>query len=76
MQLLDDLETPGHAPRNAIVYSAAIGACEEAKEWRQALHLLRRLGAAADLVAWNATLAALARGGQWQMAVAMLWRRG
>ena len=38
-----DLAFETGTPRNTIVYSAAITACEKAREWRHAMDLLSRM---------------------------------
>lgn len=60
---------------NSKAYRAAIAACGEAGQWRQAVALMRQMqkrGIAADDASYGASIEACARGGKWQHALALL----
>lgn len=63
---------------DVVTFNALITAHANAQpqaQWERSLHLLRSLtshGIAPDIISYNAALAALGKGGQWQQAVALL----
>ncbi|CAE8601479.1 unnamed protein product [Polarella glacialis] len=59
---------------DAVTFNAAIGACERAQRWSEALSLLSsmlRQGVPQSVVTYNAVMAACANGKQWERALSL-----
>ncbi|CAM9221077.1 unnamed protein product [Ectocarpus fasciculatus] len=60
---------------DVVTFSAAVAACRDGGEWRQALALMEEMQAAGikpDQIAYGTAVSACAMAGQWQKAVALL----
>ncbi|CAE7559987.1 unnamed protein product [Symbiodinium natans] len=69
LQLLREMPKQQVAP-NLVVVSAAIGACESCCQWETAWYLFCSLDKP-NVVAASSTMAALAKGGRWEMALSL-----
>ena len=58
-----------------ISFSAAISACDKARQWEQTLtlfHKVRATGVAANVICFNAAISACEKGEQWEQALTLL----